>query len=133
MKIGRNDKCPCGSNKKYKHCCANKKIVQEDNNLLSLSAQQFLGYSQERLPSESPFDLTTNGLCCLVMTLDSLKASTLNEMHNTDTFVSGMVIVTSGECSDVKMAGPFDSLDEAFEYARIEHGAIRFQSHPEFI
>lgn len=20
-KIGRNDKCPCGSEKKYKHCC----------------------------------------------------------------------------------------------------------------
>ena len=20
-KIGRNDKCPCGSGKKYKHCC----------------------------------------------------------------------------------------------------------------
>ena len=22
-KIGRNDKCPCGSNKKYKNCCLN--------------------------------------------------------------------------------------------------------------
>ena len=22
--IGRNDKCPCGSNKKYKKCCINK-------------------------------------------------------------------------------------------------------------
>lgn len=24
MKLGRNDKCPCGSGKKYKRCCANK-------------------------------------------------------------------------------------------------------------
>ncbi len=24
MKIGRNDKCPCGSGKKYKRCCVNK-------------------------------------------------------------------------------------------------------------
>ncbi|NLC12895.1 MAG: hypothetical protein GX768_02455, partial [Chloroflexi bacterium] len=23
MKIGRNDPCPCGSGKKYKHCCIN--------------------------------------------------------------------------------------------------------------
>lgn len=23
-KIGRNDKCPCGSNKKFKNCCMNK-------------------------------------------------------------------------------------------------------------
>jgi SEC-C motif len=21
MKLGRNDPCPCGSGKKYKHCC----------------------------------------------------------------------------------------------------------------
>ncbi|WP_235857291.1 SEC-C metal-binding domain-containing protein [Xanthomonas cissicola] len=21
-KIGRNDQCPCGSGRKYKHCCA---------------------------------------------------------------------------------------------------------------
>lgn len=25
--IGRNDPCPCGSNKKYKKCCLNNKIV----------------------------------------------------------------------------------------------------------
>ncbi|TRZ81795.1 hypothetical protein D4R86_02170 [bacterium] len=25
-KIGRNDPCPCGSNKKYKKCCLNKHI-----------------------------------------------------------------------------------------------------------
>ena len=24
MKIGRNDPCPCGSGKKYKHCCLNR-------------------------------------------------------------------------------------------------------------
>ena len=26
-KIGRNDPCPCGSGKKYKHCCALKNTV----------------------------------------------------------------------------------------------------------
>jgi len=26
MKTNRNDLCPCGSNKKYKHCCLNKLI-----------------------------------------------------------------------------------------------------------
>ena len=24
MKAGRNDPCPCGSGKKYKHCCSGK-------------------------------------------------------------------------------------------------------------
>lgn len=27
-KIGRNDKCPCGSGKKYKNCCLNSKTVK---------------------------------------------------------------------------------------------------------
>ena len=27
MKIGRNDPCPCGSGKKYKHCCLNKRGI----------------------------------------------------------------------------------------------------------
>lgn len=27
MKIGRNDLCPCGSGKKYKNCCLNKKMT----------------------------------------------------------------------------------------------------------
>jgi uncharacterized protein YecA (UPF0149 family) len=26
-KTGRNDMCPCGSNKKYKHCCLNRSSV----------------------------------------------------------------------------------------------------------
>ena len=30
IKIGRNDKCPCGSGKKYKVCCMNKTIAQID-------------------------------------------------------------------------------------------------------
>ena len=25
MKVGRNQPCPCGSGKKYKHCCAGKR------------------------------------------------------------------------------------------------------------
>ena len=27
-KIGRNDKCYCGSGKKYKYCCMNKETVE---------------------------------------------------------------------------------------------------------
>lgn len=30
MKIGRNDKCPCGSGKKYKNCCLNKDFIDND-------------------------------------------------------------------------------------------------------
>ncbi len=29
MKIGRNEPCPCGSGKKYKHCCARNPQVEK--------------------------------------------------------------------------------------------------------
>jgi len=30
MKTGRNDKCPCGSGKKFKQCCINKPLVTDE-------------------------------------------------------------------------------------------------------
>lgn len=30
MKVGRNDLCPCGSGKKFKHCCLNNKVSVYD-------------------------------------------------------------------------------------------------------
>jgi len=35
-KLGRNEPCPCGSRKKYKHCCWNKSfewVVDEKGNV----------------------------------------------------------------------------------------------------
>lgn len=34
-KIGRNDLCPCGSGKKYKRCCINKKTLPSNYTQLS--------------------------------------------------------------------------------------------------
>ena len=31
MRVGRNEKCPCGSGKKYKKCCLLKKRVLEQS------------------------------------------------------------------------------------------------------
>ena len=34
MKTNRNDDCPCGSGKKYKNCCEQKRFQSGDNNRL---------------------------------------------------------------------------------------------------
>jgi len=31
MKINRNEQCPCGSKKKYKHCCEQKRFRNNDD------------------------------------------------------------------------------------------------------
>ena len=33
LKIGRNDKCHCGSGKNYKKCCMNKDLIQRSETL----------------------------------------------------------------------------------------------------
>ena len=41
MKTGRNDPCPCGSGKKYKHCCLSPASVANDEFKTLLAGQEF--------------------------------------------------------------------------------------------
>lgn len=45
-KIGRNEKCPCGSGKKYKKCCMGKNLnqseVYEKNKLMEYLKNDYL-------------------------------------------------------------------------------------------
>lgn len=41
MKTGRNDPCPCGSGKKYKHCCISVSGALNDELKDLLSGQKF--------------------------------------------------------------------------------------------
>jgi hypothetical protein len=48
-KTGRNDPCPCGSGKKYKHCCLKKDEAAEHEALAAISqATQERGGSRPR-------------------------------------------------------------------------------------
>ena len=46
VKTGRNERCPCGSGKKYKKCCLNRSntvvVIQENLNVIGLSQEQIL-------------------------------------------------------------------------------------------
>ncbi len=42
MKVGRNAPCPCGSGKKYKHCCLNKRAGFSGRQKLILSGAVLL-------------------------------------------------------------------------------------------
>jgi hypothetical protein len=37
-KIGRNDKCPCGSGKKYKQCCLSSGVYEKTHELTNIEA-----------------------------------------------------------------------------------------------
>lgn len=59
-KIGRNDPCPCGSGKKYKHCCINKEITYpDDNDLFRISRYGSTIYKKDELDNYSRFFIET--------------------------------------------------------------------------
>jgi tetratricopeptide (TPR) repeat protein len=47
-KIGRNDPCPCGSGKKYKHCCRDKDEAAERAALATSQAAASAKYQQRQ-------------------------------------------------------------------------------------
>lgn len=52
MKIGRNDPCPCGSGKKYKHCCYAVDSVKHEAPVLEADAEEDLPTNEESKAEE---------------------------------------------------------------------------------
>lgn len=136
MKVGRNSKCPCKSGKKYKHCCLNKTSTNNSSDSEvsdDWPLEQYIGFNRPRPVDYTPFDIDEDAVCCLVSLLSNGSAKSLNQMQNTNKFESENVVVSSGDCANIQIEGPFLSLEEAFEYARVALGAIRFQTKPQLI
>ena len=70
MKIGRNDKCPCGSGKKYKKCCIDKKSFEEE--LI------------EKLKSVNPFEYHNNYIHTKKVKAPEINKILLNVYDNHD-------------------------------------------------
>jgi hypothetical protein len=57
-KIGRNDPCPCGSGRKYKHCCLRRGVPQMVQRRNQMPLDDFDGLSPEQMSGllHAPFD-----------------------------------------------------------------------------
>lgn len=47
-KIGRNDPCPCGSGKKYKHCCLGKTDHRNEGELTRKVTEEITNQLHDR-------------------------------------------------------------------------------------
>ncbi len=52
-KIGRNQKCQCGSNLKYKNCCLKKIQEQEKHQLQSMRISDIIRKNSEKKKKET--------------------------------------------------------------------------------
>lgn len=58
MKVGRNDPCPCGSGKKYKHCCYAKDSVKQEADP-EVEVESAEAQSDEAEEAQTPDDEST--------------------------------------------------------------------------
>ena len=65
-KIGRNDPCPCGSGKKYKHCCLSKIPAMTNNNMLEQNPYDDGSYQ--------PMDITEDNESFLMQKITDLMS-----------------------------------------------------------
>ena len=91
--------------------------------------EQFFGYNRERRPDESPFDLPEDGLVCMVSSITGLNAEALKHETGKD-FEIGQWFCSTGAHNETVVHGPFESSEEAFNFANENFGVIRFASIP---
>ena len=67
-KVGRNDPCPCGSGRKYKHCCLEKddERLHHSSDVAGVTAEELLAdpnahLTEERLYRMHPFEMAKLG------------------------------------------------------------------------
>ena len=67
-KIGRNDRCPCGSGKKYKQCCLAKDEAADRSTFLAAPAADHLPHHHPRLCKDcnAEIDDAANAVTALI-------------------------------------------------------------------
>ena len=92
--------------------------------------EQFFGYNRERRPDESPFEISEDGLVCMVarITPENLEAAIRETGKD---FKPGQWFCSTGAHSETVVHGPFDTSDSAFSFAHDNHGVVRFMSSPQ--
>ena len=91
-KTGRNDPCPCGSGKKYKHCCLKKDEAAEHEALAAISqATQERGGSRPRFVD-------------LVKIVDRLAAQYEDDVELTNASNAAVDLVRAGKLDEAEQA-----------------------------
>lgn len=105
---------------------ARAKLIEEFRNF----PKQFFGFNRECRPDESPFDLSEDGLVCMVSELTALNLDDMKKSTNKDWEV-GQWFCSTGAHENTVTHGPFESVEDAFDFAQSKFGSIRFVCMPE--
>jgi hypothetical protein len=136
MKVGRNEKCPCGSNLKYKNCCLiiEKNPFQSSNQEVPQvnDVEIFHGFTAD-YEDQGPFEIDFDKACCLVIKANAVIAAEQNRNINFDLVKAGDWFVLAEVNGQTKASYRYDTADDAMDVAKEKFNAARFLCFPEFI
>ena len=113
---------------------ARKRGTREERTAQAMQSkqpEQFFGYSRERRPDESPFEVSEDGLVCMVSRITSVNLEVARQQSGLD-FQLGDWFCSTGAHSETVVHGPFKTAQDAFDFAHSEVGAVRFMSLPQW-
>lgn len=94
-----------------------------------MASEKFLGFKDEK---SNPFEVMfKDESCCGIQIVDEEALRKL-ELVNIEANIGQWVVVAKTQNDEVLVQGLFDSMEEAFDFARIKFGAKRILSLPEF-
>ncbi|MCY0915294.1 hypothetical protein [Massilia antarctica] len=91
----------------------------------SQEPERHFGFNRLRTKDELPSDMPADALVCMVSNIVVANHEALCQQSGLK-FQLGDWFVSVGEHAATKVHGPFQTIDEAYEFARINFNAVRF-------
>lgn len=102
---------------------------KEQNKEQNKEPEKFFGFTSERKPDESPFEMSEDGLVCMVSSITKMNLREVQEDFG-EHFKIGQWFCSAQNGTVVH--GPFDTAEEAFDFAQTKVGVIRFVGEPKW-
>jgi hypothetical protein len=94
--------------------------------------ERYFGYNCSRNDGESPFDIPTAGLVCIVSNVTPGNQEVLCQKTRLDCQIGDWLISCAGRETPITH-GPFKTADQVFGFARTKLNAIRFIKQPDYV
>ncbi|MGF1756522.1 hypothetical protein L4D76_00950 [Photobacterium sagamiensis] len=93
---------------------------------------EYFGYGRERQPDESPFELSAEGLVCVVSNIVEKNQQPLIQESGIYFALGQWIVSQYNEFHEVTVYGPFDDKLAALDYGREQLGVVSYHSFPVF-
>ena len=138
MKVGRNEHCPCGSEKKYKNCCLQKDELAKPKTMTHEKFREYIqeetrddqrkhpekykdpepifGYISIEKVNENKFVIDEHGLVCKICNVTYVNGDEVRDFTKKDFRVGHWYLSTEPHGTTV-VDGPFNDKEAAIEFA----------------